>query len=250
MSQFKIFFSPTGGVKKAADLLAAPLGGTWNELDLCKASVPTGFFPDDICLVCVPSYGGRVPAAATERLKALTGNGAKAVLLCVYGNRAYEDTLSELQDTLEEAGFCCIAAVAAIAEHSIARKIAVGRPDKADAEELADFAVQIAQKLDSTISLPPLPGSHGTYKPTKPGSLKPETGKDCIACGLCANNCPVGAISVSDSAVTDKDKCFGCMRCVSLCPRQVRSLPAAALAAVTAMLTPLCIGHKKNELFL
>jgi len=250
MSYYHIFFSPTGGVKKTADLLAAPFGDAWQEVDLTKTPVSTRFFPDDMCLFSVPSYGGRVPAMATEQLKKLSGCGAKAILLCVYGNRAYEDTLSELQDTLEAAGFCCVAAVAAIAEHSILREIAAGRPDGEDAKELAAFTLQIAQKLDTAAPLAPLPGSHGAYKPTKPGSLKPDTGKGCTACGACAKACPAEAISVTNQAVTDKDKCISCMRCVSLCPQMARSLPDAALAAVRAALTPLCSGRKENELFL
>ena len=40
-----------------------------------------------------------------------------------------------------------IAAVAAIAEHSIARQFAAGRPDAQDAAQLAEFAQQIQQKL-------------------------------------------------------------------------------------------------------
>ena len=54
---------------------------------------------DDLAVIAVPSYGGRVPTPAAERLAALHGNGARAVLVCVYGNRAYEDTLVELEDT-------------------------------------------------------------------------------------------------------------------------------------------------------
>lgn len=91
-------------------------------------------------MIAVPSYGGRVPQAATERLSAIRGNGAKAVLLCVYGNRAYEDTLVELEDTAKQAGFRVIAAIAAIAEHSIARQFATGRPDAQDQARLHTFA--------------------------------------------------------------------------------------------------------------
>ena len=44
-------------------------------------------------------------------------------LIVVYGNRAYDDTFVELQDVLTGAGFVCIAAVAATAEHSIMRQL-------------------------------------------------------------------------------------------------------------------------------
>ena len=54
-----------------------------------------------------------------RKISFLKGNGARAVLLVVYGNREYEDTLLELSDVMEAAGFSPVAAVAAVAEHSI-----------------------------------------------------------------------------------------------------------------------------------
>ena len=103
----------------------------------------------------MPSYGGRVPAVAVERLTMLRGQGARAVLVCVYGNRAYEDTLVELEDAAKQAGFRVIAAVAAIAEHSIARQFAAGRPDTQDVKQLSDFARQIQRKLSAEDSTEP-----------------------------------------------------------------------------------------------
>ena len=74
---------------------------------------------EDRVLIAMPSFGGRAPAAAIERLKKITGNGAKCTLVCVYGNRAYEDTLAEMEDAAKECGFQVVAAAAAVAQHSI-----------------------------------------------------------------------------------------------------------------------------------
>lgn len=41
---------------------------------------------------------------------------------------------------------------------------------------------------------------------------------DCIACGTCAGECPVGAISEGDIYVIDQDKCAQCGTCASVCP--------------------------------
>lgn len=84
----------------------------------------------------------------------MRGNGVKTVLIVVYGNRAYDDTFVELQDTLISSGFSPVAAVAAIAEHSIMRQFAAGRPDTQDEKELAEFAVTIRSKW-SPESCPP-----------------------------------------------------------------------------------------------
>lgn len=127
MKMYQISFSPTGGTKKAADILTGALNGETEVIDLTNAHGDFGsvaLTKEDIAVIAVPSYGGRVPGTATERLAKVHGNGARAVLVCVYGNRAYEDTLVEMLDTAKQAGFNVIAAVAAIAEHSIARQFA------------------------------------------------------------------------------------------------------------------------------
>jgi electron transport complex protein RnfB len=41
---------------------------------------------------------------------------------------------------------------------------------------------------------------------------------ECSECGLCADGCPVGAISGEDVAAVDRDKCLGCGLCASVCP--------------------------------
>ena len=124
MSVYEIHFSPTGGTKKVSDIFTKAFASESTYLDLTKREddfSTYAFQKEDICIVAVPSYGGRVPDAAVSRLRQLKGNGARAVLMVVYGNRAYDDTFAELQDVLEEAGFSCVAGIAAIAEHSIMR---------------------------------------------------------------------------------------------------------------------------------
>ena len=59
MSNYSIYFSPTGGTKKVADILAGALGGGFREVDLCRDVQPVVLNEQDICLISVPSYGGR-----------------------------------------------------------------------------------------------------------------------------------------------------------------------------------------------
>lgn len=140
------YFSPTGGTKKAAQHLAGALGGETVCIDLTVH--PAQAAPADAAVIAVPSFGGRVPPLAAQRIRQLQGGGTPAVLLCVYGNRAYEDTLVELHDLAVEAGFRVVAAAAAIAEHSIARQFAAGRPDAQDLDQLSAFGEAIRAKLD------------------------------------------------------------------------------------------------------
>lgn len=171
--------------------------------------------------------------------------------MVVYGNRDYDDTLVELQDTLTNAGFSCVAAVAAVAEHSIMRQFATGRPDTQDAQELSDFAGQIRTKMEEgTVSGQlVLPGNR-PYKGYGGVPMKPQAGKSCIRCGRCERECPVGAIPSEDPAVTDAAACISCMRCIAVCPQKARSVSKVLLAAGSMKLKKECSGYKRNELFL
>ena len=248
---YNIYFSPTGGTKKVADILVSNLGKEFCEVDICRDIEKMSLRAGDVCLVSVPSFAGRVPQIAVERLKKIAGNGAKAILNCVYGNREWDDTLTELQDTLESCGFVCVAAVAAVAEHSVLRQFATGRPDEIDAKELAEFARKITAKLDSGVfGKLELAGSHGTYKELASIPFKPEANDGCSKCGICASGCPVGAIDKTDPRKTDKNRCISCMRCRDICPKHARDIDPAFMQAATEKMAPKLGGHKKNYLFL
>lgn len=41
---------------------------------------------------------------------------------------------------------------------------------------------------------------------------------ECLACGACAGECPVEAISAGDIYTIDAGKCIECGACASICP--------------------------------
>lgn len=43
----------------------------------------------------------------------------------------------------------------------------------------------------------------------------------CIACGACVGACPVGAISLEDTAHIDPAACIDCGTCAATCPTGV-----------------------------
>ena len=130
MRVVEINFSPTGGTKKVADALCRSLKDNFETIDLTDSRYDfssISFSQDDLVVIAIPSYGGRTPEVVISRISQITGNGCKSIIIGVYGNRAYEDTLVELQDIVQNSGFHVVAAIAAIAEHSIARQYDEGR---------------------------------------------------------------------------------------------------------------------------
>lgn len=254
MPIYKIIFSPTGGTDKVSAPFVESFGQEENTIDLTDANVDFSQIfleKEDVCIVAVPSFGGRVPAIAAVRLEKIRANGAKAILVVVYGNRAYDDTLLELKTNLTNAGFRRIAAVAAVAEHSIMRQFAQGRPNQSDLEELSQFAKQIRQRLEDGWIPDDLvvPGS-SPYREYHGVPIKPSAKMNCTNCGLCAQKCPVQAITKTNSSETDHRKCISCMRCVSICPAHARSVNKVMAAIAAWKMKKSCCEPKRNELFL
>ena len=42
--------------------------------------------------------------------------------------------------------------------------------------------------------------------------------EECIACGACADGCPVEAITDGDIYAIDAEKCIDCGACADVCP--------------------------------
>lgn len=241
MANYAIYFSPTGGTKKVAAILSDCLENVQN-VDITVKEHPLTLKAEDLCIVAVPSYGGRVPAVATERLRKISGNGAKAIAAVVFGNRAIDDTLAELKGELDDLGFVTVAAMEAVAEHSMIRDFGAGRPDGDDARQLREFMAQI----DYSKTVSAVPGTR-PEKAAGGAALVPAVNKKCTGCGLCEKECTVGAITGKN---TDKSKCIGCMRCVSVCPSGARGLNPVFLFVGKLGMKKVCGGHKENKLYL
>lgn len=252
MSTYSIYFSPTQGTKKITNILAEELS-EYKEIDLCvkiDEMKEISFTENDVCFIGVPSYGGRAPSTAIQRIHYLKGNNAKAVLAVAYGNRDYEDTLAELYDTAKQQGFICISGITAIAQHSIMPQYASGRPDEDDIKQLKEFAEEIKKKITNPASKRLELKRNLPYKEYNGVPLKPITSQLCSQCGLCAKLCPVDAISPKEPNITDLSQCISCMRCIHICPNKARHLDETMLKDVSEKMQELFKERKVNELFL
>lgn len=230
-------FSPTGGTKRVAMAIEGGLLECHRELELNVTTynflsernreqrVPK-FGPNDLLIFTYPVFYGRMPWAFAQWPE-LQGNGAAAVVVSVYGNRAIEDAERETMAFLTDHGFKVIGRIEAIAEHSNERSLAQDRPNATDKEELRSFAraiVNTIKNCTATHEVSALEFDRTT--PLKeygkaPGVplLLDEAREKCTTCGRCATICPCGIINPVDLTVheEDKHKCMACRACMNAC---------------------------------
>lgn len=245
------YFSPTGGTKKAGMIFCNGIAENVKGYNLCDRENEPEQPDSDLAVFAAPVFGGRIPGVVTESIRRLNGSGTRTVTLAVYGNRAYEDALLELNRTVEEQGFQVTASAALIAQHSMAPEVGKGRPDDADEKEILDFARMVLDKMgknpEEQVKVPGnIPYKEGMNMPAAPISLP-----SCTGCGKCEKSCPTGAISVNGNAVaTDTEKCILCMACTAVCPEHARILPPPLQQAMKEKLGALKAVRRENEFFL
>jgi len=251
MKVYHAYYSPTGGTRKVSEILSGVISKDVEEIDLLKKDCAAPPFErEDVCVISVPAFGGRVPFDAAKKFRNFHARGARAVIVAVFGNRAVDDTLLELFDLASEAGFRVIAAVEAVAEHSLVCLYGKNRPDEEDREQLYAFGKQILEKLklEETLSFS-IPGNR-PYKEYRPSAMRPTVDGSCIDCKRCAIECPVSAIPEDNVKTVDSTRCFSCMHCTFVCPMGARHNSPLVTKSLTERLRPLCSEKKPNRLYL
>lgn len=255
-----IYFSPTGTTRRIVAAIAEGIGGARIvETDLT--------YPDhhccpelgsrDIAIIGIPVYAGRVPELAVNRLKALSGAAAPAVVVAVYGNRAYEDALLELRDMAVGKDFTVVAAGAFIGEHSFSTDdlpVGPGRPDELDLEIAGKFGETIMSRLESSEGRGDhaieVPGNAPYQEGMKNLPFTPVVDDDiCTQCEICIERCPSGAVSLADRIRMDVDSCILCAACLKSCPESAISLSSTPIAERMVMLNQNCSERREPELF-
>ena len=229
MSIINIFFSPSGTSKKVAEIISGNFSQEKENCDLLHFQSEKELSSDDVAVVVLPVFAGRLPKTACERLSKIMGNDAKAIAVVNYGNAHVTDALLELVDVLGKNGFNVIAAASTVSHHSIFDGVAVGRPDAEDISKINEFAVKCIEKIESDESLKSeIPGNrpYTEYKQL-PFTVSCDESV-CAFCYDCVNACPENAIQDDDPVSTNLDICSRCTACISICPEDARSFTGEA----------------------
>ncbi|MCU4176519.1 4Fe-4S binding protein [Carboxylicivirga sp. N1Y90] len=244
-----IFFSPARSTKKIVEAIASGISDEFIIHDITQGLHKTiELKADDIAVVGVPAFSGKVPPIAAQLISKIKGQGARAIVACAYGNCHYEDTLSELSNICVKAGFVPISSGAFVSRHSMFPELGKGRPDENDLAKARTFGKQSVKHSRITLK-----GELDTdiIPSNRPKGVVPAVVKstsDCNFCNICTRSCPTGAISRDNPKKTDKKKCIACARCIEMCPYEARKFKGLMYQITKKRFVEKHQSRKENEI--
>jgi ferredoxin/flavodoxin len=251
---FIAYCSPAGTTRQVARRIEETISGLGvevNTLDLGLSGRRAAFMEmiasmeeGDCLFVGAPVYRDVAAPPVMDFIEALPDvrNGA-AVPFVTWGAVTTGVALWEMGRSLQKKGFVLAGAAAVVAEHCMMWQSetasGAGRPDSEDLRKVDAFTRQIFDGLRYR-KLMPVDLAAIDYQPKhhakemkqkidQPWMIVPKTvdeGK-CTECGICVEQCPVGAVTLAPYPVF-ADNCFDCFNCVRLCPEEAIDTPLSA----------------------
>ncbi len=298
-----VYFSPTGTTRKITEYLAsklsellkipyqmysytlpeerAEMSDSQRRWEKTVDKTETDFLcltAEDLLIWATPVYAGRIPNKTLDFVKqTLKGCSTPSIPVVVYGNRCFDNALSELAGIMRENGCIPVGAAAVVARHTFSETLAAGRPEKADFEELDRLAAAIAEKeiiaeaAERIGSTEPGDAVSLKWKPvTVPGEEHPEkyyvplkedgtpakflkakplvdSGR-CTGCGACQAVCPMGSIT-RGSLPEFAGICIKCQACRRTCPNGAIYFEDEDFLSHVRMVENNYADAKKTEIF-
>lgn len=231
-----MYFSPTGTTESTIKEIGQ---GLLDNKDIIQGDIidfthpsirekAVSFLENDILLIGVPVYAGRVPNVLLKYLNTIKGEATVAIPIVLYGNRDYDDALIELNDILINNGFNVIGGGAFIGEHSFSYTLAKDRPDPEDLSIARNFGNDVYNKMTNNIDGELHIRGNRPYRkyyvpkdqadnPVDIRKVTPKTDENCIDCKICAKVCPMGSIDY-ENVKQMIGICIKCGACIKRCP--------------------------------
>ncbi|TXT61807.1 MAG: Flavodoxin/nitric oxide synthase [Promethearchaeota archaeon] len=233
-----IYFSPTRNTAKIATIIKRALLKLGESIEIFDITtyVKRNLLTKTIDLqnytgiiFGFPIYAYRAPKVIREWLREIDGKGQKASIFFTYGGVsvgvAHKDTIRRLR----QQNLFVVTTAEFLGEHSFNRAgwdLMENRPNRKDfkiAEKYAKITLERfrenEKKFSIKINSPQLEEEKLEKIEKRPKLvLSPPTFlEDCSLCGICEENCPVNAIDVKNTSISDP-KCIRCLRCIQICP--------------------------------
>ncbi len=243
-----VYFSPAGSTAHVSEVIAAELRLLGDQVEVCHLWQNKGQMEDIYQMIyqkkvrCLwlgsPVYAFHPVLPVQNFLASLPeiDNKVLAVPFVTWGGVTSGVAVFEMGEQLISKGFSIIGAAKVMSVHSnmwkVSKPFGQGRPDFHDDEQIKDLVGQVVTKLKQpgyteTVDLDRLDyqsdwvrNQANEISIEKVKAMHPgfELDQDlCTQCGVCAENCPVGAITLDPYPVIGND-CILCNNCVKTCP--------------------------------
>jgi ferredoxin len=251
---FVVYCSPAGATRHAAQIIEQALmdrGVEVNTLDLGLSRNHAPFLEmirtagKGHCLfVGSPVYRDVAVPPMMEMIEALpAASGAAAVPFVTWGAVTSGIALWQMGRALMQKGYVLAGAAAVVSEHCMMWRstapLGAGRPDVDDDRKVAAMVHSVVERLQqggsATLALDTLDYQQKAHAREmrqtldQPWMIVPKSVDEekCTMCGICVEECPVGAVSLAPLPVFEKN-CFDCFNCIRLCPEEAIDTPLTA----------------------
>lgn len=226
-----LYFSGTGNSKYCAKVLGEKLNDeVVNLFDKLRNKDYSAMNSNKPWIVVCPIYAWRIPRVVSDWMEKTEFNGCKDIYFVTtcgseaYGAGKYLEKLCS-QKELNYKGF---AEVVMPGNYIIMFESPTDEVIKRDYKNVPLVLERIAQQIKNNEVLPKVKSGlvgrfmsdvvNAAFYPMFVNDKKFVANDDCISCGKCEINCPLGNIKIENGKPVWNGDCTQCMACICNCP--------------------------------